>query len=165
MAKRTDYITWDEYFMGIALLSGQRSKDPSTQVGACIVNLHSKIVGVGYNGLPIGCSDDEFPWEKQGGYLATKYPYVCHAELNAILNNIGISLHGCKIYTTLYPCNECAKAIIQSGISEVIYLSNKYAAEDYFIASQTLLKKAGINIRKMEPTIKNLSLSFEESQL
>ena len=103
MSKRTNYISWDEYFMGVALLSAKRSKDPSTQVGACIVNNKNKIVGAGYNGLPAGCDDDEFPWEKQGDFLQTKYPYVCHAELNAILNNIGMSLHGCRIYTALFP--------------------------------------------------------------
>ena len=128
--KRQDYISWDEYFMGVALLSAKRSKDPSTQVGACIVNDKNKIVGAGYNGLPIGCSDDEFPWDKQGSFLDTKYPFVCHAELNAILNNIGMDLKGCRIYTALFPCNECSKAIIQSGISEVIYLSDKYADTD-----------------------------------
>ena len=151
--------------MGVALLSGKRSKDPSTQVGACIVNAQNKIVGVGYNGLPIGCSDDEFPWEKQGGYLETKYPYVCHAELNAILNNIGISLHGCKIYTALYPCNECAKAIVQSGIREVIYLSNKHAAQDHFMASRIILEKAGISIRKMETNTSTVTISFDATHI
>lgn len=162
MSKRENYISWDEYFMGVALLSGKRSKDPSTQVGACIINSQNKIVGVGYNGLPIGISDDEFPWEKQGDFLETKYPYVCHAELNAILNNIGISLHGCKIYTALFPCNECTKAIIQAGISEVIYLSDKYATLDSFIASKKMLEKAGILMRKMGAQQKNITLSFEE---
>lgn len=165
MAKRENYISWDEYFMGVALLSGKRSKDPSTQVGACIVNTQNKIVGVGYNGLPIGISDDEFPWQKQGEFLDTKYPYVCHAELNAILNNIGISLHGCKIYTALFPCNECTKAIIQSGIGEVIYLSDKYATQDSFIASKKMLEKAGIVMRKMEAQQKHITLSFDEDDV
>ncbi|MCH5683274.1 dCMP deaminase family protein [Niabella sp. W65] len=165
MAKRENYISWDEYFMGVALLSGKRSKDPSTQVGACIVNTQNKIVGVGYNGLPIGISDDEFPWQKQGSFLDTKYPYVCHAELNAILNNIGISLHGCKIYTALFPCNECTKAIIQAGIGEVIYLSDKYATQDSFIASKKMLEKAGITMRKMEAQQKHIELSFEEGDV
>jgi dCMP deaminase len=151
--------------MGVALLSGKRSKDPSTQVGACIVNTQNKIVGVGYNGLPIGISDDEFPWQKQGEFLDTKYPYVCHAELNAILNNIGISLHGCKIYTALFPCNECTKAIIQSGIGEVIYLSDKYATQDSFIASKKMLEKAGIMMRKMEAQQKHITLSFDEGDV
>ncbi|HUM98130.1 MAG TPA: dCMP deaminase family protein [Chitinophagaceae bacterium] len=161
LQKRKDYISWDEYFMGVALLSARRSKDPSTQVGACIVNDKNKIVGAGYNGLPIGCDDDEFPWEKQGDFLQTKYPYVCHAELNAILNNIGMDLSGCKIYTALFPCNECAKAIIQSGITEVIYLSDKYADTEIFKASKILLEKAGISSRKVKTKLSNISLSFD----
>lgn len=165
MQKRTDYISWDEYFMGIALLSAKRSKDPSTQVGACIVNTQNKIVGAGYNGLPIGCHDDDFPWGKTGEHLQTKYPYVCHAELNAILNNIGISLHGCRIYTALFPCNECAKAIIQSGIQEVVYLSDKYSGNDLFIASKRMLDTAGIKLRKVETTIHAIELSFDEHKV
>lgn len=163
MNKRQDYISWDEYFMGVALLSARRSKDPNTQVGACIVNEKNKIVGAGYNGLPTGCSDDDFPWEKQGDFLQTKYPYICHAELNAILNNIGMDLTGCKIYTALFPCNECAKAIIQSGIREVIYLSDKYEAADIFQASRLMFKKAGITIRKVQTNRNNIVLSFEEN--
>lgn len=146
--------------MGVALLSARRSKDPGTQVGACIVNEKNKIVGAGYNGLPAGCDDDEFPWDKSGDFLQTKYPYVCHAELNAILNNIGMDLHGCRIYTALFPCNECAKAIIQAGIAEVIYLSDKYAANDIFIASKTMLDKAGVKCRKVLPSIQKIELSF-----
>ena len=119
MSKRTDYISWDEYFMGIAVLSAKRSKDPNTQVGACIVNKSNKIMSVGYNGFPVGCDDDVFPWERTGDELETKYAYVCHAELNAILNNRGANLEGCRIYVTLFPCNECAKAIIQSGIKRL----------------------------------------------
>lgn len=165
MKKRTDYITWDEYFMGVALLSARRSKDPSTQVGACIVNEKNKIVGAGYNGLPIGCDDDEFPWEKNGGFLDTKYPYICHAELNAILNNIGMDLKGCKIYTALFPCNECSKAIIQAGITEVIYLSDKYADTDTFKASRFLLEKAGIKHRKVVAKIDSLLLSYKEEDV
>ena len=125
-SKRTDYLTWDEYFMAVALLSAERSKDPSTQVGACIATDQNKIVGVGYNGFPIGCSDDELPWDRQGDFLSTKYPYVCHAELNAVLNSISTDLIGCRIYVGLFPCNECTKVIIQSGIEEIIYLSDKY---------------------------------------
>lgn len=165
MARRTDYISWDEYFMGVALLSGQRSKDPNTQVGACIVNAQNKIVGVGYNGLPVGCSDDDFPWEKTGDFLYTKYPYVCHAELNAILNNIGIDLLGCRIYTALFPCNECSKAIIQSGIKEVIYLSDKYNGTDISIASKRMLDTAIISYRKVEVNRKNIELSFDEKDV
>jgi dCMP deaminase len=163
--KRQDYITWDEYFMGVALLSAKRSKDPNTQVGACIVSEHNKIVGAGYNGLPIGCSDDEFPWSKSGDFLNTKYPYVCHAELNAILNNIGMDLKGCKIYTALFPCNECTKAIIQSGIREVIYLSDKYAETGPAKASKLMLDKAGLTYRKVQTSLPGLSLSFNETTI
>jgi dCMP deaminase len=134
--------------MGVALLSARRSKDPNTQVGACIVNDKNKIVGAGYNGLPIGCDDDDFPWEKQGNFLETKYPYICHAELNAILNNIGMDLQGCKIYTALFPCNECTKAIIQSGINEVVYLSDKYDGTETSIASKKCLTKRVSDIEK-----------------
>lgn len=165
MKKRQDYISWDEYFMGVALLSAKRSKDPATQVGACIVNDKNKIVGAGYNGLPIGCDDDEFPWGKQGDFLDTKYPYVCHAELNAILNNIGMDLKGCRIYTALFPCNECSKAIIQSGISEVIYLSDKYAGTDASKASKMMLDKAGVKYRKVESALRDLHLSFNEADI
>lgn len=161
MKKRTDYISWDEYFMGVALLSAKRSKDPNTQVGACIVNDKNKIVGAGYNGLPIGCNDDDFPWAKEGGFLDTKYPYICHAELNAILNNIGMDLKGCKIYTALFPCNECAKAIIQSGIAEVIYLSDKYDGTNVFKASKKMLDTAGVMYRKVETKISSVTLSFD----
>ncbi len=165
LKKRQDYITWDEYFMGVALLSARRSKDPNTQVGACIVNDKNKIVGAGYNGLPMGCDDDEFPWEKEGEFLQTKYPYICHAELNAILNNIGMDLRGCKIYTALFPCNECSKAIIQSGITEVIYLSDKYEGSDVFKASRLMLDKAGVKCRKVNTNINNLLLSFHEKDV
>lgn len=165
MSKRTNYISWDEYFMGVALLSAKRSKDPATQVGACIVNNKNKIVGAGYNGLPAGCDDNEFPWDKQGDFLQTKYPYVCHAELNAILNNIGMDLHGCRIYTALFPCNECAKAIIQSGITEVIYLSDKYNGSDTSLASRRMLDTAGVQYRKVEAHINKIELSFEEKDV
>lgn len=151
--------------MGVALLSAKRSKDPSTQVGACIVNDKNKIVGAGYNGLPIGCHDDDFPWDKEGAFLDTKYPFVCHAELNAILNNIGMDLHGCKIYTALFPCNECTKAIIQSGIREVIYLSDKYAGNDIFKASRLMLETAGVSFRKVESSIDHLRLSFNAADV
>ncbi len=162
MKKREDYISWDEYFMGVALLSARRSKDPSTQVGACIVNDKNKIVGTGYNGLPIGCDDDDFPWEKKGAFLDTKYPFVCHAELNAILNNIGMDLRGCRIFTALFPCNECTKAIIQSGITEVVYLSDKYEGTDTAKASKLMLSRAGLLFRKVQTRIPNLLLSFDE---
>lgn len=147
MAKRKGYINWDEYFMGVAILASQRSKDPNTQVGACIVNDDNKIMSVGYNGFPRGCSDDEFPWEREGGKESeTKYPYVCHAELNAILNAGGNDLKGCRIYVALFPCNECAKAIIQCGIKEVIYISDKYSDTDLVHASKRMLQCAGVKL-------------------
>ena len=149
MDKRTDYITWDEYFMSVAMLSAMRSKDPNTQVGACIVNQDKKIVGTGYNGFPIGCSDDVLPWGREGNPLQTKYPFVCHAELNAILNSISRDLRGCTLYVVMFPCNECAKAIIQSGIKEVIYRDNKYPDSDSVKASTMMLKQAGVNVRQL----------------
>ncbi len=144
--KRTGYLSWDEYFMGIAELSAERSKDPSTQVGACIVSKDNKILSVGYNGMPRCCDDDMFPWDREGGNLDTKYFYVCHAELNAILNFRGGSLEGSRVYVTLFPCNECAKAIIQSGISEIIYKSNKYAGTDSVTASTRMFEAAGVKL-------------------
>ncbi len=152
MGKRTDYLTWDEYFMGIALLSAGRSKDPATQVGACIVDGQNRILSVGYNGMPTGCPDDDFPWEKDAPPVGSKYPYVCHAELNAILNYRGGSLQGSRLYTTLFPCNECAKAVIQSGIAEVVYLSDKYSGSDSDIAAKRMFSSAGVACRKYEST-------------
>ncbi|NCB01433.1 MAG: dCMP deaminase family protein [Spirochaetia bacterium] len=160
--KRENYISWDEYFMGIALLSAQRSKDPSTQVGACIVNDEKKIVGVGYNGFPMGCDDDELPWAREGAFLETKYPYVCHAELNAILNSISRDLRGCTIYVALFPCNECAKAIIQSGIKEIVYLSDKYEHTDIVKASKIMLHQAKVTLRKLDITLSDITIRFED---
>lgn len=159
--KRTDYISWDEYFMGIAMFSAQRSKDSNTQVGACIVNNDKKIVSVGYNGMPTGCNDDEMPWERDGdSQLDTKYPFVCHAELNAILNsNIG-NLSGCTLYVTLFPCNECAKAIIQSGIKRVVYYSNKYAGTDSVKASSFLFERCGVEFCEYKPSGKEIVLEL-----
>ena len=148
--KRKDHISWDEYFMGIAVLSSMRSKDPNTQVGACIVSPEKKIIGVGYNGFPIGCSDDDLPWERDGEWIETKYPYVCHAELNAILNSTISSLKGATLYVALFPCNECAKAIIQTGIKELVYLSDKYAGGTIYLASRKLLEMAGVKVRAYE---------------
>lgn len=163
MPKRNDYLSWDEYFMGIAILSSQRSKDPNTQVGACIVNPDKKIVGVGYNGLPTGLNDDDAPWEREGSWLETKYPYVCHAELNAILNSITGNLKGCTLYVGLFPCNECAKAIIQSGIKEVVYISDKYAELDNTKASKWMFDQAKVNYRKLKSShpLITLDLSSE----
>lgn len=155
MNGRTDYISWDDYFMGIAMLSAQRSKDPSTQVGACIVNADNKIVGIGYNGFPKGCSDTNLPWTRDGDDpLLTKYPYVVHAEANAILNKNMESLKNCKIYVDLFPCNECAKLIIQSGITHIIYQHDKYTHLPATIASKKLLNMAGIHLRQFVPSIK-----------
>ena len=158
--KREGYISWDEYFMGIALLSAMRSKDSNTQVGACIVNAERRIVSVGYNGMPTGCDDDEMPWEREGTYLDTKYPYVCHAELNAILNSSASSLNGCTLYVTLFPCNECAKAIIQSGIKRVVYYSNKYDGTDSVTASAMLFDKCGVKAEQYAPTGKKIELDM-----
>lgn len=157
--KRQDYISWDEYFMGIALLSAQRSKDGNTQVGACIVDENNKILSLGYNGMPIGCNDDDMPWERDGEPIDTKYMYVCHAELNAILNS-KISLNGATLYVTLFPCNECAKAIIQSGIKELVYLSDKYSDSDNNIASKKMLDMSGIKYRKYTPTGRILEIEL-----
>lgn len=149
--KRQDYLSWDQYFMGIAILSSRRSKDPNTSVGACIVGDNNKILSVGYNGMPNGCSDDEFPWERSAeDPLDTKYLYVCHAELNALLNYTGTRLAGSKIYTTLFPCNECSKAIIQSGIREVIYQEDKYSRTPSVIAAKKMMKAAGVVYRAYE---------------
>lgn len=146
--KREDYLSWEQYFMAVALLSGQRSKDPNTQVGACIVDPRRRIVAVGYAGFPRGASDDELPWAREGAPLETKYPFVCHAELNAILNRNSADLAGCTLYTTLFPCNECAKAIIQSGITEIVFLSDKYRDSDAGVAARTLFRLAGVTTRR-----------------
>lgn len=146
--KREDYIDWETYFMGVAYLSAQRSKDPSTQVGACIVNEDNRIVSIGYNGLPSGCNDEDFPWERDGELAETKYPYVVHAELNAILNTT-TNIKGCSIYVTHFPCNECAKAVIQSGIAEIVYASDKHAEMLTTTISRKMLETAGVAMRKI----------------
>ena len=157
--KRDDYISWDEYFMGVALLSGLRSKDPNTQVGCCIVSPDNKILSMGYNGLPRGCSDDDFPWTRDGeDPLETKYVYSTHSELNAILNYSGGSLEGARMYVSLFPCNECAKAIIQSGIKEVIYDCDKYAHTPAVIASKRMLDAAGVRYYKYNRTGRKITI-------
>ncbi len=156
--KRTDYINWDEYFMGVAMLAAKRSKDPSTQVGACIVSQDNIIISTGYNGMPKGCSDDEFPWDREGE--ETKYPYVVHAELNAILNASGRDLRGSKLYVALFPCNECAKAIIQSGVREIYYLSDKYANTPTTLASKRMLRAAGVTFTQLRTNVRILTLDF-----
>lgn len=156
--KRADYINWDEYFMSVALLAAMRSKDPNTQVGACIVGEDNRIISTGYNGFPRGCSDDEFPWDREGE--ETKYPYVVHAELNAILNAGGRSLAGARVYVGLFPCNECAKAIIQAGIKEVIYLSDKYSGTPANNASKRMLRAAKVKLTRFEPDKERIEIKF-----
>ncbi len=161
MDKRKDYISWDEYFMGVAILASQRSKDPSTQVGACIIDGDKRILSTGYNGFPQGCSDDEFPWNRDEGLGETKYQYVVHAELNAILNASGKRLAEATLYVGLFPCHECAKAIIQSGIKEVIYLSDKYHDTPSMQASRRMLDAAGVTYRHIKPTKSSIVLNFK----
>ena len=158
--KRQDYISWDEYFMGVAILSGMRSKDPNTQVGACIVSPDNKILSMGYNGFPKGCSDDEFPWRRDGDPLENKYFYTTHSELNAILNYRGGSLEGAKLYVSLFPCNECAKAIIQSGIKSIVYDSDKYENMPSTIASKRMLRAAGIEFYQYQHTNRKIEMDL-----
>lgn len=160
-SKRTDYLSWDDYFMAVAQLSAQRSKDPSTQVGACIVNSRRRIIGIGYNGFPTGVSDDEISWGREGDFLDTKYPYVCHAEMNAISNSSNKpDLEGASMYVSLFPCNECAKLIIQVGIKKIVYLSDKYHDEPNMIASRKMLDMAGVTHRRLKPTQTKISLNL-----
>ncbi|XP_040892185.1 deoxycytidylate deaminase-like [Toxotes jaculatrix] len=162
--KREDYLECPDYFMAVALLSAQRSKDPSTQVGACIVNQENKIVGIGYNGMPNGCDDDLLPWSgsADGSFrLDTKYPYVCHAELNAIMNKNSADVKGCTMYVTLFPCNECAKLIIQAGLKEVVYHSDKYHDRLAMTASRKLLSMAGVHCRQFKPKKTELVIDFD----
>lgn len=161
MPKRNDYITWDEYFMGLAIMASKRSKDPSTQVGACIVDGDNNILSLGYNGAPIGYPDDEFPWERKAEDVTnTKYPYVCHSELNAILNaaRLGVKLKGGTLYVTLFPCNECTKALIQAGIKKVVYLDDKYHDDPMTCASRKMLAKTGVEFIKYTPSKKELTI-------
>mmetsp|Transcript_20803 Transcript_20803/g.39078 ORF Transcript_20803/g.39078 Transcript_20803/m.39078 type:complete len:235 (-) Transcript_20803:86-790(-) len=159
-APREGALSWDDYFMSLAFLTAMRSKDPSTQVGACIVNDRNRIIGVGYNGMPSNCSNDDLPWSKKSpeGELATKYPYVVHAELNAVLNKNAESCSGCRIYSTLFPCNECAKVIIQAGIKQVIYASDKHSDRTSAKASRRLFALAGVELRQHVPEKEQLNL-------
>ncbi|XP_046947672.1 deoxycytidylate deaminase isoform X1 [Lynx rufus] len=160
--KRDDYLEWPEYFMAVAFLSAQRSKDPNSQVGACIVNAENKIVGIGYNGMPNGCSDDVLPWRRTAERkLDTKYPYVCHAELNAIMNKNSADVKGCTMYVALFPCNECAKLIIQAGIKEVIFISDKYHDSDETTAARLLFDMAGVAFRKFTPKCSKIVIDFD----
>ena len=158
--KRKDYISWDEYFMGIAKLSEQRSKDPNTQVGACIVDQNQRIISIGYNGMPNGVNDDDAPWDREGDNINTKYFYVCHGELNAILNARGKNLDGATIYVSLFPCNECAKVIIQSGIKRVVYFSDKYASTDSTVVSKKMFDMAGIKYEMYQPSNKKVEINL-----
>lgn len=160
MEKRSNYLSWDDYFMGLALLSAKRSKDPNTQVGACIVNNKKRIVSVGYNGFPSGCSDDVYPWNREGNELDTKYPYIVHAELNAILNS-KVDLSNCTIYVTMFPCNECSKAIIQSGINHIIYLTNKYPNSNAVLASVKMLESAGVVVEQYKSSLNEVVLNYK----
>ncbi|XDA89856.1 hypothetical protein R6Z07M_019465 [Ovis aries] len=160
--KRDDYLEWPEYFMAVAFLSAQRSKDPNSQVGACIVNAENKIVGIGYNGMPNGCSDDLLPWRRTAeNILDTKYPYVCHAELNAIMNKNSADVKGCTMYVALFPCNECAKLIIQAGIKEVIFMSDKYHDSNETTAARLMFEMAGISFRKFTPKCSQIVIDFD----
>lgn len=158
--KRADYISWDEYFMGVAHLAGMRSKDPNTQVGACIVGRDNKILSMGYNGFPCGCSDDDFPWEREGEELESKYAYVTHGELNAILNYRGGSLEGTKMYVSLFPCNECAKAIIQAGIRTVVYACDKYQGTPSNLASKRMFDAAGVEYIAYQATGRKIEIEL-----
>lgn len=159
--ERMNNISWDEYFMGVAMLSAMRSKDPSTQVGSCIVTEDKRIVGIGYNGAPKGFDDKDFPWARKGDFLKVKYPFVVHAEANAIMNAT-TNLKGCILYVALMPCNQCAQLIAQSGIKEVVYISDKYKDVDVFKAGKIILNKAGIKIRKFKSENKTLMIDFDK---
>ena len=162
--QRLGYLDWDEYFMGVAELSAMRSKDPSTQVGACIVSSDNRILSIGYNGAPNGFEDKYFPWDREGDFLNTKYPFVCHAELNAISNFRGNKkdLEGAKLYVTLFPCNECTKLVIQNGIKEIIYLSDKYKNTDGTKASKIMLRKCNVTFTEFpKEKRKTLTLSLK----
>ncbi|KAL8232275.1 hypothetical protein R6Q57_002053 [Mikania cordata] len=167
-SKRKGYLSWDDYFMAIAFLSAERSKDPNRQVGACLVSQDDIILGIGYNGFPRGCSDDKLPWSKKSKNddpLETKYPYVCHAEVNCILNKNHASAAGQRLYVTMFPCNECAKVIIQSGVSEVIYFVEKSLenSDVIYAASHKLLSMSGIKVRKHQPKMSQILLRFLET--
>ena len=164
MEKRKDYISWDEYFMALAILSAKRSKDPNTQVGCCIVGEDNRILSVGYNGAPMGFSDERFPWAREGSKLETKYLFVCHAELNAIVNYRGNhrEFEKAKLFVALFPCNECAKIIIQSGIKEVVFLNDKYKDSEGDIASRRMFDECGVKYRKLDvEKFKDITLSFK----
>ncbi|XP_075234560.1 deoxycytidylate deaminase-like isoform X2 [Lycorma delicatula] len=161
--KRTNYLEWSDYFMAVAFLTAKRSKDPCSQVGACIVNKDKKIVGIGYNGMPIGCDDDFFPWGKNmPNKLDNKHLYVCHAEMNAILNKNSSDVKDCTIYVALFPCNECAKIIIQSGIKEVVYMSDKHSKKVTTIAAKRMFDASNVTYRKFTPEKTGIVINFTD---
>lgn len=157
--KRSNYISWNSYFMGLALLSSQRSKDPSTQVGACIASDDNRVLSMGYNGFPNGCSDDEFPWDAEGEMLEIKNTFVCHAELNAILN-AGGNVRGSTIYVTFFPCHECTKAIIQSGIKKIVYIDDRNHQKPSIVASRKMLRSAGVEFREYQSANRTIKLNL-----
>lgn len=158
--KATDYLGWEEYFMALACLAAQRSKDPNTKVGACIVNHERRVVALGYNGMPNGCSDDVMPWGRVGDWEETKFPFVCHAEMNAIMNKTASDLKDCTIYSTLFPCNECAKLIIQAGINNVVFLSDKHHTRPNTITARRLFDTANIKYCQLLPK-RNIVIDFK----
>lgn len=162
---KKDYLSWDEYFMGLALLSSKRSKDPNTQVGCCIANKNNIIVAIGYNGLPRGCKDEEYPWARTGDFKDVKYSYIVHAELNAILNSKVEDLANCRLYVTLFPCNECAKAIIQSGIKEVYFLSDKYHDSDVSCVSRRMFDDAGVKYKQVDFGNKQIIINLNKENV
>lgn len=157
--KRDNYISWGDFFMGIAVLAAQRSKDPNTQVGSCIVNSKNRIIGVGYNGMPNGCSDDILPWGKDVVASKSKYAVVVHSEVNSIVNVIDFKeLPESTLYCTLFPCNECAKLIIQSGIKKVVFLSDKYDGDEYNLIAKGIFNMAGVKYEKFQPGVDQINL-------
>ena len=150
--ERTDVISWDDFFMQVALSASMRSKDPNTQVGACIAGVDHRILSVGYNGTPHGLNDDEFPWDSSNDPLHDKHSYVIHAEVNAILNYRGSlqDMQGATVYVTLFPCNECAKLLVQSGIGEVVYLSDKYCGTMPNLIAKSVFDKSGVRYRQLD---------------
>ena len=150
--KRSDVISWDEFFMRVAIAASMRSKDPNTQVGACIAGRDNRILSVGYNGTPIGLEDDEFPWDASDDPLRDKHSYVIHAEANAILNYRGSlkDMAGARAYVTLIPCQECAKTLVQAGIGEVVYLDDKYNGTEGNLISKAVLDRCGVSYRQIE---------------
>ena len=154
-------LSWDEYYIALAAISALRSKDPKCKVGACIINpTNHRVLSLGYNGFPINCPDDEFPWTKDDPDVdKNKFGYVVHAELNAILN-ANADITGSWLYTTHYPCNECAKAIIQSGITKVIYYNDYKPDSPIHRASEKMFKYANIEVVDIKNTIDKATLKM-----